>query len=177
MLKPSNFLILDEPTNDLDVETLELLEDILSSYQGTLILVSHDREFVDNVVTTSVFFEGQGKLTDFVGGYTDIENWYEAEKNVVIEETSVKSASPKSQPVQRKTKKLSYKHQLELEKLPALIEQLEQKVTALQTQVGEPKFFKQPSELSNNTLNELAISEKHLAEAYNRWDELEALSD
>lgn len=177
MLKPSNFLILDEPTNDLDVETLELLEDILSSYEGTLILVSHDREFVDNVVTTSVFFEGQGKLTDFVGGYTDIENWYEAEKNVVIEETSVKSASPKSQQVQRKAKKLSYKHQLELDKLPKLIEELEERVSAVQAKISEPEFFKQTSPQSNKTLNELADSEKRLADAYDRWDELEALSD
>lgn len=175
MLKPSNFLILDEPTNDLDVETLELLEDILSSYDGTLILVSHDREFVDNVVTTSVFFEGEGKLTDFVGGYTDIENWYEEEKNVVIKETSVKSTSPKSQSVQYKAKKLSYKHQLELDELPKLIEELENSISVLQTHISEPEFFKQTSEQSNKTLNELADSEKRLAEAYDRWDELEAL--
>ena len=177
MLKPSNFLILDEPTNDLDVETLELLEDILANYQGTLILVSHDREFVDNVVTTSVYFEGQGKLKDFVGGYTDIENWYEAEKNVVIEETSVKSPSPKSQPVQRKTKKLSYKHQLELDKLPILIEELEDKVSVLQKKISEPEFFKQTTEQSNKTLEKLAESEKLLAQAYDRWDELEALAN
>lgn len=176
MLKPSNFLILDEPTNDLDVETLELLEDILANYQGTLILVSHDREFVDNVVTTSVFFEGEGKLQEFVGGYTDIENWYESEKNVVIEETSVKSASPKPQSVQRKTKKLSYKHQLELDELPVLIESLEEKVTNLQTQISDPDFFKQSAESSNQTLSELADSEKKLGEAYDRWDELEELA-
>lgn len=176
LAKPSNLLILDEPTNDLDVETLELLEDVLSQYQGTVILVSHDREFVDNVVTSSLFFEGAGILKDFVGGYSEIENWYKNhKKNVQIVETSPKSASPKSKPSTRKNKKLSYKLQLELDKLPAIIEELEGKQAQLQTEISDPNFFKQESSSSNQKLTALAELEKTLSDAYERWDELEGM--
>ncbi|GAB2675619.1 ABC transporter ATP-binding protein [Aliiglaciecola sp. 3_MG-2023] len=175
LLKPSNILILDEPTNDLDVETLELLEDLISNYQGTVILVSHDREFVDNVVTSSLFFEGNGELKEFVGGYTDIENWYQAEKKPTEDETSVKSASPKSQPVIKKTKKLSYKHQLELDSLPQEIEKLENEVQLLQTKINDPEFFKQSQDDFNLAINKLAEYESSLEKAYARWDELEGM--
>lgn len=176
LAKPSNLLILDEPTNDLDVETLELLEDVLSQYQGTVVLVSHDREFVDNVVTSSVYFEGQGKLKEFVGGYADIENWYKNhKKNVQMVETSPKSASPKSKSSPRKNKKLSYKHQLELDNLPAEIEALETKVEELQTEISDPNFFKQESSSSNQKLHELAETEELLSASYERWDELEGM--
>ncbi|MDO6710526.1 ABC transporter ATP-binding protein [Aliiglaciecola sp. 2_MG-2023] len=175
LLKPSNILILDEPTNDLDVETLELLEDLISGYQGTVILVSHDREFVDNVVTSSLFFEGNGKLKEFVGGYTDIETWYQTEKKTTEDETSVKSASPKSQPVIKKTKKLSYKHQLELDSLPLEIEKLENEVQALQSKINDPEFFKQSQDEFNTAINELADCESSLEKAYARWDELEGM--
>ncbi|MFA3790276.1 ABC transporter ATP-binding protein [Aliiglaciecola sp. SL4] len=175
LLKPSNILILDEPTNDLDVETLELLEDLISNYQGTVILVSHDREFVDNVVTSSLFFEGNGELKEFVGGYTDIESWYQTEKNPTEDETSVKSASPKSQPVLKKTKKLSYKHQLELDSLPYEIEKLENEVQLLQTKINDPEFFKQSQDEFNHAINELAECESSLEKAYARWDELDGM--
>ncbi|WP_342808194.1 ABC transporter ATP-binding protein [Alteromonas sp. M12] len=175
LLKPSNILILDEPTNDLDVETLELLEDLISGYQGTVILVSHDREFVDNVVTSSLFFEGNGELKEFVGGYTDIETWYQTEKKPTEDETSVKSASPKSQPVIKKTKKLSYKHQLELDSLPLEIEKLENEVQALQSKINDPEFFKQSQDEFNTAINELADCESSLEKAYARWDELEGM--
>ncbi|MEP4889565.1 MAG: ABC transporter ATP-binding protein [Aliiglaciecola sp.] len=175
LLKPSNILILDEPTNDLDVETLELLEDLISNYQGTVILVSHDREFVDNVVTSSLFFEGNGELKEFVGGYTDIETWYQTEKKTTEDETSVKSASPKSQPVLKKTKKLSYKHQLELDSLPQEIEKLENEVQLLQTKINDPEFFKQSQDEFNLAINELAECESSLEKAYARWDELEGM--
>jgi ATP-binding cassette subfamily F protein uup len=176
LLKPSNLLILDEPTNDLDVETLELLEDILAQYTGTLLLVSHDREFVDNVVTTSVFFEGEGSVKEFVGGYTDIENWYiEQKKNIQLSETSIKSDSPKTKPSTRKNKKLSYKHQLELDTLPKTIEELESTITNIQTTISDQNFFKQDPESSNKILTELAEIEQSLAAAYDRWDELEGM--
>lgn len=176
LARPSNLLILDEPTNDLDVETLELLEDILSQYQGTLLLVSHDREFVDNVVTSSVFFEGEGKINEFVGGYTDIQNWYENhKKNIQLGETSPKSVSPKSKPSMRKNKKLSYKHQLELDSLPTTIEELENNLEILQSELSDPNFFKQESSASNQKLAELAKIEKLLSGAYDRWDELEGM--
>lgn len=175
LLKPSNLLILDEPTNDLDVETLELLEDIISQYTGTVILVSHDREFVDNVVTSSVFFEGNGVLQEFVGGYSDIESWYASQKNVNTPETSVKSASPKTQQASRKPKKLSYKHQLELDELPLKIEQLENNIATTQAIISAPDFFNQSAEESNEMLAKLAEYEKALSTAYDRWDELEGL--
>ena len=176
LAKPSNLLILDEPTNDLDVETLELLEDLLSEYQGTLILVSHDREFVDNVVARSVFFEGNGRINDFVGGYSEIENWYgQREKKPENVETSANSVSPKSKPSPRKSKKLSYKLQIELDSLPAVIEKLEQQTQSLQTEISDPSFFKQDSTTSNQKLSELAELEEQLSEAYERWDELEGM--
>ena len=178
LAKPSNLLILDEPTNDLDVETLELLEDILTQYQGTLLLVSHDREFVDNIVTSSLFFEGQGVIKEFVGGYAEIEQWYgQSEKKVAIEETSEKSASPKAKASPKKNKKLSYKLQLELDSLPAKIEQLETQVQELQNKISDPEFFKQDSSLSNQTLTSLASLEEELSTAYERWDELEGMRE
>ncbi|GAA0852037.1 ATP-binding cassette ATPase Uup [Aliiglaciecola litoralis] len=177
LLKPSNLLILDEPTNDLDVETLELLEDVLTQYQGTLILVSHDREFVDNVVTSSLFFEGQGVIREFVGGYSDIENWYASEKKHTVDETSVKSVGPKTQSVKRKATKLSYKHQLELDKLPKQIEALEESVQRLQEKLNNPDFFNQDPDGFNATLLELNGDESSLAKAYDRWDELESMQN
>ncbi|GAB5382310.1 MAG: ABC transporter ATP-binding protein [Aliiglaciecola sp.] len=175
LLQPANLLILDEPTNDLDVETLELLEDLISDYQGTVILVSHDREFVDNVVTTSLFFEGNGRTKEFVGGYADAESWYSNEKKHTEDETSVKSPSPKNQPVVRKNKKLSYKHQLELDKLPRQIEQLEQAIETLQSQINDPEFFNQSPEKFNTALTDLSHNEELLEKAYIRWDELEEM--
>ena len=177
--KPGNLLILDEPTNDLDVETLELLEETLSNYQGTLILVSHDREFVDNVVTSSCFFEGQGKIQQFVGGYQEIKRWYsEQEKNrksSVKLETSNSSESRKTVSSNTKNKKLSYKLQLELDELPEKLESLEFKVQEYQELISEPAFYnREPKEVSE-TLNLLAETEQQLEQAYTRWDELESM--
>jgi ATP-binding cassette subfamily F protein uup len=128
MLKPSNLLVLDEPTNDLDVETLEMLETLLNEYAGTVLLVSHDREFVDNVANSCVVFEGEGFLREFIGGFTDVESWYKDqnakrqqvikdEKAKVKNETNLSSNSPSAKSSPRKTKKLSYKDQRELESL------------------------------------------------------------
>ncbi|MBC3767509.1 ABC transporter ATP-binding protein [Neptunicella marina] len=178
LTKPSNLLILDEPTNDLDVETLELLEDIISQYDGTVILVSHDREFVDNVVTSSLFFEGNGEIKEFIGGYEDIQHWYQAQKqNMLAAETSVKSKSPtaKSSSAAPKSKKLSYKLQLELEQLPGQIEQMEEQLQELQNQVNDPEFFKQDASLSRPILEQLSELETSLGSAYERWDELESM--
>jgi ABC transport system ATP-binding/permease protein len=178
MLKPNNLLILDEPTNDLDVETLELLEDILSNYKGTLILVSHDREFVDNVVTSSLFFAGQGQMEEFVGGYGDIEAWQQRQiENNVKAETYNKSESPKSKPAVKTGKKLSFKHQHELETLPKKIEDWELSIQALQLKISDPNFFKQEAAVSSQTLAELEDTEKQLSQAYQRWDELESMLD
>ena len=137
-LKPNNLLILDEPTNDLDVETLELLEELIDSYQGTVLLVSHDRQFVDNTVTECWIFEGGGKIGRYVGGYHDARG--QQEQYVALKQPAVKkpeeAAAAKAETVKRSSSKLSYKLQRELEQLPQLLEDLEAKLEALQTQSG-----------------------------------------
>lgn len=188
--KPGNLLILDEPTNDLDVETLELLEETLANYQGTLILVSHDREFVDNVVTSSCFFEGDGRIQQFVGGYAEIRQWYaqkEKQKKAGLSkksdfqqceqssETSGKTGSQKASSGNAKGKKLSYKLQLELEKLPITIETLESETESLQQQVSEPGFYEQSQNEVARILEHLTEVEQKLEQAYVRWDELESM--
>lgn len=179
--KPSNLLILDEPTNDLDVETLELLEDILQQYQGTVLLVSHDREFVNNTVTSSLYFAGQGKVVDIAGDYEDVVAYQKRQQNYVkAVETVQKSVKPvEEKPVELSSgssKKLSYKEKRELELLPALIETLDAELSALQQQVNDPQFFRQSAESTQKTLNLLHETESKLAHAYERWEQLEALN-
>lgn len=182
MLKPSNVLVLDEPTNDLDVETLEMLETLLAEYQGTVLLVSHDREFVDNVANSSLVFEGNGQLREFIGGFSDIEAWYKEHaamqaqvQNNVKNETNNQSDSPRAKSSPRKTKKLSYKDQRELEALPAEIETLEETVASLQETVNDPDFFKQSNDHTASTLARLSELEEQLSHKYARWDELESM--
>jgi ATP-binding cassette subfamily F protein uup len=186
MLKPSNLLVLDEPTNDLDVETLELLESLLVDYEGTVLLVSHDREFVDNVVTSSLVFEGNGIIKQFVGGYTDMRNWYDEKalslkkmndglvmrtKNDVEREKPATSASTGSH------KKLSYKDNKELEDLPKKIETMEEQQKELQLQISASDFYQKEAEVTQPVLDKLATIEQLLSVAYKRWDELESLQN
>ncbi|MFY0667364.1 MAG: ABC transporter ATP-binding protein [Alteromonas stellipolaris] len=186
MLKPSNLLVLDEPTNDLDVETLEMLETLLNEYAGTVLLVSHDREFVDNVANSCVVFEGEGFLREFIGGFTDVESWYKDqnakrqqvikdEKAKVKNETNLSSNSPSAKSSPRKTKKLSYKDQRELESLPADIEQYENELAEMQLLVNDPEFFKKGNDETAQTLALLAEKEQALSQKYARWDELESM--
>nr|WP_080871189.1 ABC transporter ATP-binding protein [Vibrio fluvialis] len=179
-LKSNNLLVLDEPTNDLDIETLELLEDLLANYQGTLLLVSHDREFVDNTVTSSWIFEGDGVIEEFVGGYHDAQQQRQqvlqsrnAEK--VVKAEKVVEESPKTASSKAKSKKLSYKLQRELETLPVKLEELEAEIEALQEQVNSPDFFGQPVEATQPILDKLAATEQELEIAFERWEELEAM--
>ncbi|MBY8317749.1 ABC transporter ATP-binding protein [Vibrio fluvialis] len=179
-LKSNNLLVLDEPTNDLDIETLELLEDLLANYQGTLLLVSHDREFVDNTVTSSWIFEGDGVIEEFVGGYHDAQQQRQqvlqsrnAEK--VVKAEKVVEESPKTTSSKAKSKKLSYKLQRELETLPVKLEELEAEIEALQEQVNTPDFFGQPVEATQPILDKLAATEQELEIAFERWEELEAM--
>ncbi|MDN3612822.1 MAG: ABC transporter ATP-binding protein [Vibrio gallaecicus] len=179
-LKSNNLLILDEPTNDLDIETLELLEDLLANYEGTLLLVSHDRQFVDNTVMTSWIFEGDGVVEEFVGGYHDAQQqraqalqYREVEKPAKVEkvvEETPKTVSPKV-----KTKKLSYKLQRELEALPARLEELETEIETLQVEVNDPDFFARSVEQTKPILDKLSATEHELEVAFERWEELEAL--
>lgn len=180
-LKANNLLILDEPTNDLDIETLELLEELLANYQGTLLLVSHDRQFVDNTVTTSWIFEGEGRIEEFVGGYHDAQQ--QRSQAILAREietkqspkTKVVEGTPKTTPVKNTSKKLSYKLQRELEALPARLEQLETDIEALQEQVNSADFFSQPVEKTQPVLDKLTALEQELEIAFERWEELEAM--
>jgi ATP-binding cassette subfamily F protein uup len=180
MIRPSNVLILDEPTNDLDVETLELLESMLVEYPGTVILVSHDREFVDNVVSSCLVFEGDGVITEFVGGYSDAARWYR-ENEAKLTSTGTKSStqSPKAEtkPVVKQKKKLSYKDSRELAALPELIEQLESEVNELEQQMSQADFFTQAPADTQPVIDRLATVQAELDTAYTRWDELEALQE
>ena len=145
-LKPSNLLILDEPTNDLDVETLELLEELIDGYQGTVMLVSHDRQFVDNTVTECWIFEGGGRIGQYIGGYHDARGQQAqslAQKQPAAKKT-LEVAQPKAETVKRGGNKLSYNLQRELEQLPQKLEALEAELQTLQEQVADPDFFGQP---------------------------------
>jgi len=185
-LKPSNLLILDEPTNDLDVETLELLEDIISNYQGTLLLVSHDREFVDNTVTHSWVFRGDGHIEEFVGGYRDAMEKL-AERTVAeVSANTKKDAKPAAAASRAgsgkpaapaKGKKLSYKLQRELEQLPEQMEQLESEIEQLQQTINAPDFFNRPSNETEPMLARLAVLQQAFDDAFERWEELESWKD
>ncbi|MCG8393955.1 MAG: ATP-binding cassette domain-containing protein [Pseudomonadales bacterium] len=171
--RPFNLLVLDEPTNDLDAETLELLEEQLMNYQGTLLLVSHDREFIDNVVTSTLVFE-QGQLNSYVGGYQD---WLR-QRPEPVKEKPVKAARPapaQEKPAAPKRKKLSYKDQRELEQLPERIEQLENDLEAVQARMSDPAFYKgDPADISAAQTRQGELQQA-LDAAYARWDELDQL--
>lgn len=178
-LKPSNLLILDEPTNDLDVETLELLEEMIDGYQGTVLLVSHDRQFVDNTVTECWIFEGDGKIGRYVGGYHDARGQqvqHLAFKQPVVKKNE-EPAALKAEIVKRASGKLSYKLQRELEQLPQQLEELEAKLETLQAQVADAAFFSQPHEHTQKVLAELSEAEQELEQAFERWEYLEALKN
>lgn len=183
LLKPNNLLILDEPTNDLDVETLELLEEILTDYQGTLLIVSHDRQFIDNTATECYLFEGEGRLNKYVGGFFDakqqqanfwaskaVEEQAKAKKAETLKEESAVKNDRTSKP---KSVKLSYKEQRELEQLPQLLEELETKITVLQAEIADPAFFQQAHDITDAKLKALANTEAELETAFLRWEELE----
>ncbi len=167
--RPSNLLILDEPTNDLDIETLELLEELLSSYQGTLLLVSHDRAFLDNVVTSTLWFEGEGKITEYVGGYQDALR--QAQKQPVSAQAANVEKSPKEKP--KRVVRLTYKEQKELAELPQRIIELEAKQTELQHCIATPDFYQKKAAEIAAVFEELKNVEKELGLAYQRWEILE----
>ncbi len=188
-LKPSNLLVLDEPTNDLDIETLELLEELVNDYQGTVLLVSHDRQFVDNVVTQCWFFEEQGRIGIYAGGYTDALQQQQQAKPVSAQVTSSKSnestksdinkTNSSNQTPEQATKKkvkLSYNEQRELAQLPNKIEELETAIADLQAQIGHSDFFNQPHEVTSPILQSLADKEAELEVVFERWEQLEALT-
>jgi len=177
--KPANLLVLDEPTNDLDVETLELLEEILLDFDGTVLLVSHDRQFMDNVVTSIFVMQGNGGVDEYVGGYS---SWVEKGGRLVNLEQPAGSVTKKiapekpvtgRQPALSRPKKLSYKAQRELESLPGLIEQLDSRLEELETRMAEADFYQQDHSITQATINQVAGIRAELDTAYSRWQELE----
>jgi len=175
--RPSNLLVLDEPTNDLDVETLELLEERLMAYQGTILLVSHDREFLDNVVGSTLVFEGGGRVGEFVGGYSDWERQV-TPREVAAQPRPAATAPPVAAAggAPRKAQaKLSYKDQRELDQLPERIESLEAELAARQAALADPALYREDGAKVAAAKAALASIEEMLATAYARWDELEAL--
>ncbi|MGK5076165.1 ATP-binding cassette domain-containing protein [Janthinobacterium sp. ZB1P44] len=173
--KPANVLVLDEPTNDLDIDTLELLEELLEEYTGTVFLVSHDRTFLDNVVTQVIVAEGEGKWREFVGGYTD----WERVRTLPI------ATAPASKPAVKveaavpvaKQKKLSYKEQRELEELPKLIAKLEDEQSVLAAELSHPDFYKKTPAEGKRLNARVAEIEGELLEALEKWEQIEARSN
>ncbi len=177
LANPGNFMILDEPTNDLDMDSLDMLQDYLEKYEGTLIVVSHDRDFLDNVATSILAFEGDGEITTHVGGYSDYIEYKEKYQQQVIfeQDTQAREARTKLEMVEVKKpeqpKKVSYKHKFELEKLPAKIEKLEIKIRELSEELSETED-RNPANLAHIAM-EIAKHQKELDAAEERWLELE----
>lgn len=176
--KPANVIVLDEPTNDLDAETLELLEEKLAQFSGTVLMVSHDRAFLNNVATSSIVFE-DGGLREYVGGYDDWQRQSQQRKpateTAVKGERQTKSSQSKPKP-SKQARKLKYNEKQELEKLPNQIEQLESTIEKSHAEMADPQFYQKPGEeiaAAQATLKEL---ESQLAAAYQRWEELEAIA-
>lgn len=180
--KPANLLVLDEPTNDLDIETLELLEEVLDSFQGTVLIVSHDRVFLDNVVTSTLVFEGDGKVIEYIGGYDDwlrqggspkLLGVQDDKQTATVSKATVQSSKPIVTQEQSTKRKLSYKDQRELDALPAKIEALESELEMLQEQVNDPDFYQQSTEVTSVVLEKLTNMQLELDGLLERWAELE----
>jgi len=188
MARPANVIVMDEPTNDLDSETIDLLEEQLVNYAGTVLLVSHDREFLNNVVTSTLVFEGDG-VNEYVGGYDD---WIEAIKRraadggkcellpplsakAFSQEEAVRSAP--AQNSSEKARRLSFKDQHELARLPKKIEGLEAELAELHQEMAAPDFFKRPGDLIAQTRVRITSLERSIADSYRRWEQLEAMAE
>jgi len=183
--KPANLLVLDEPTNDLDVETLELLEEVLSNFAGTVLMVSHDRAFLDNVVTSTLVFEGEGKVREYVGGYQDWLRQGGSPRLLGVGESksgkpettapAPSAAAPAAAPAQEPAKKkLSYKLQRELESLPGLIDAQEAKIAQVNEEIAGPTFYQRPAAETAAVLAKLETLQQELDALLERWAELDA---
>jgi ATP-binding cassette subfamily F protein uup len=167
--QPSNLLVLDEPTNDLDVETLELLEDMLIQYPGTVLVVSHDREFLNNVVTSTLVMQGDGVVKEYAGGYDD---WVVQRKKTEDAEKEA-AAKDRPEPVKRpKSAKRSYLQNQEMQKLPGIVEKLEKQILVLHEKMADASFYKQDGAIIAKAKEDLEKFSSELAAAYKRWEEL-----
>jgi ATP-binding cassette subfamily F protein uup len=179
--RPSNLLVMDEPTNDLDIETLEILEDMLLGYTGTLLLVSHDRAFLNNLATSTIALDGAGDAVEIVGGYDDWLRWHQAQAPRPVEPKAVRAETPAApRQAQGGSQKLSYKEQRalaarqqELEALPARIEALESEQHRLSVEMADPGFYQRENSEIAQRISRLKELEEELAGAYQRWEELE----
>jgi ABC transport system ATP-binding/permease protein len=174
--RPANVLVLDEPTNDLDIETLELLEELVGNFDGTVLLVSHDRAFLDAVVTSTLAFEGEGRVTEYVGGYEDyLRQRRDVGRGIRDAATAarVPAAVTRSQGPAPANRKLSFNEKRELDALPARIEALEAEQARLQTEVASPDFYKESREHIEQVLARLTAIGPELEAAIARWVELE----
>jgi ATP-binding cassette subfamily F protein uup len=175
--RPANLVVLDEPTNDLDLETLELLEAQLVEWPGTLLLVSHDRVFLDNVVTSTFVFEGEGRIATYVGGY---EDWLRQRSPLEIVTPAASPRPSSSEPAtgapgtSTAPKKLSYMERREFDALPAKIDALETEHRTLGATIADPAFYKQPAATITAALERNTAIERELAELYARWDALDS---
>ena len=174
LARPVNLLILDEPTNDLDVETLDLLEEQLVAYAGTLILVSHDRDFLDHVTTSTLVFESNGQINDYTGGYSDWRRLQQA--NPTPPKASNTSPQRKATAPPRKAK-LSFNDRRDLEGLPGQIEDLESEQDALHQRMADPAFYQEDATVISTAKEQLDTLEQTLATAYERWEELAQLDE
>ena len=165
--KPANVLVLDEPTNDLDIESLELLESALQDYEGTILLVSHDRAFLDNVVTQTIAAEGNGTWKEYAGGYSD----YLRQRTVQKEEAAPKKTVA---PKEKSKVKLSYKETRELESLPGEIESLEAEQKQLAEKMAAPEYYRQPPDVLREDQRRHVEIDRLLLEKLERWEALEA---
>ena len=174
--QPANVLVMDEPTNDLDMETLELLESLLVDFTGTVLLVSHDRSFVDSVASSCLLFEGNGQISEHIGGYTEVSNYMARrvaqQKASVADKNAAPVATVEAAKPAAKVRKLSYKDQRELDSLPPKIEALEAKIAELGETTGDPAFYQQDAAKVTQTLDQLSSVQLELDECMARWMEL-----
>jgi ATP-binding cassette subfamily F protein uup len=176
--QPANLLVLDEPTNDLDVETLEMLENVLADYEGTLLVVSHDRAFLDNVVTSTLVFEGKGRVDEFLGGYREwmAQRAADQASRSRMEKLAVSPREPVNKAASSRGKKLSYREQKELEGLPELIESLEAEQSALQDLMASADFYRRDKQEITVSLERAESLKQELDAAYGRWEALDSIS-
>jgi ATP-binding cassette subfamily F protein uup len=176
--RPANLLVLDEPTNDLDIETLELLEEKISDFKGTLLLVSHDRTFLDRVVSSLLILEGEGKVQEFVGGWTDWRTWQSQrnKESKTVKKIPGNELGKETSETRRRPARLSYKEQREFDALPQKLEALEARKATLESEIMRPEFYAQADQSIRDALKTLQQLEAEIALAWDRWAELEALS-
>jgi ATP-binding cassette subfamily F protein uup len=170
--KPSNVLVMDEPTNDLDTDTLELLEEMLMEYEGTVLLVSHDREFLNNIATSTIVFEGDGRLVEYVGGYDD---WLRQRRPEATARTEKAAKTEKPRTRLERPRILTFKEKKELESLPGLIESLEAEREGIYESLADPDFYRQAGNRISESEARIREIEKEITAAYEQWDILESI--